>query len=136
MTIEQRLYQLEKRNKRLTIALTMTVVEMCAVVTMAATGEKYSEFDIVKARHIFVTNDAGDIVVGLGANDGGDGLVWTRSAEGKELVRLTATVGDEGPVMTYQPNGKELVKLTSTVKDANKPATAVLQTFSMNQLLI
>ena len=133
MTIEQRLYQLEKRNKRLTIALTMTVVAMCAVAT---TGEKYSEFDIVKALHIFVTSDACDIVVGLGANDGGDGLVWTRSAEGKELVRLTATVGDEGPVMTYQPNGKELVKLTSTVKGANKPATAVLQTFSINQLLI
>ena len=63
MTVEQRLEQLEKRNKRLTVALTMTVVAMCAVVTMAATGEKYSEFDIVKARHIFVTNDAGDIGV-------------------------------------------------------------------------
>ena len=36
MTVEQRLDQLEKRNKRLTVALTMTVVAMCAVVTMAA----------------------------------------------------------------------------------------------------
>ena len=41
MTIEQRLDQLEKRNKRLTVALTMTVVAltmtvvaMCAVVTI------------------------------------------------------------------------------------------------------
>jgi hypothetical protein len=32
MTVEQRLDQLEKRNKRLTVALTMTVVAMCAVV--------------------------------------------------------------------------------------------------------
>ena len=38
MTVEQRLDQLEKRNKRLTVALTMTVVAMCAVVTMAATN--------------------------------------------------------------------------------------------------
>ena len=30
--------QLEKRNKRLTVALTMTVVAMAAVVTMAAGG--------------------------------------------------------------------------------------------------
>jgi len=30
MTVEQRLEQLEKRNKRLTIALTMTVVAMAA----------------------------------------------------------------------------------------------------------
>jgi hypothetical protein len=77
MTIEQRLEQLEKRNKRLTVALTMTVVAMCAAVTMAATGEKDGVFDTVKARHILVTNDAGDIVVSLGANDGGDGVVWT-----------------------------------------------------------
>ena len=35
MTVEQRLDQLEKRNKRLTVALTMMVVAMCAVVTEA-----------------------------------------------------------------------------------------------------
>ena len=34
MTMEQRMDQLEKRNKRLTVALTMTVVAMCAVVTI------------------------------------------------------------------------------------------------------
>jgi len=39
MTIEQRLEQLEKRNKRLTVALTMMGVTMCAVVMMAATGD-------------------------------------------------------------------------------------------------
>ena len=50
MTIEQRLDQLEKRNKRLTVALTMTVVAMAAVVTMAATDRKISNFDVVTAR--------------------------------------------------------------------------------------
>ena len=45
MTIEQRLDQLEKRNKRLTVALTMTVVAMAAVVTMAATGEKFGDLE-------------------------------------------------------------------------------------------
>jgi len=43
MTIEQRLEQLEQRNKRLTVALTMTVVAMAAVVTMAATGDQDQE---------------------------------------------------------------------------------------------
>ena len=38
MTVEQRLDQLEKRNKCLTVALTLTVVAMCAVVTVAATN--------------------------------------------------------------------------------------------------
>ena len=50
MTVEQRLDQLEKRNKRLTVALTMTVVAMAAVVTMAATGGRDSDFNVVRAR--------------------------------------------------------------------------------------
>ena len=41
MTIEQRMDQLEKRNKHLTVALTMTVVAMAAVVT----GDKDDHFD-------------------------------------------------------------------------------------------
>ena len=50
MTMEQRMDQLEKRNKRLTVALTMMSVVVCAVVTMAATGEKDGNFDTVTAR--------------------------------------------------------------------------------------
>ena len=50
MTIEQRLEQLEQLNKRMTVALTMMVVAMCAVVTMAARGEKDGNFDTVTAR--------------------------------------------------------------------------------------
>ena len=38
MTIEERLDQLEKHNKRLMTALTLTVVAMCAVATVAATN--------------------------------------------------------------------------------------------------
>ncbi|MDB4698976.1 hypothetical protein OAF45_02420 [Candidatus Latescibacteria bacterium] len=115
MTIEQRLDQLEKRNKRLTVALTMMAVVMCAVVTMAATGDNIGTFHVVKARYIWVTNDAGDTVVALGANDGGDGLVTTLSAKGKDLVDLSSTAGGNGTVTTYQPNGKELVRLGATV---------------------
>jgi len=124
MTIEQRLEQLEKRNKRLTVALTMTVVAMCAAVTMAATGEKDGVFDTVKARHILVTNDAGDIVVSLGANDGGDGVVWTQNPAGQVLINLGVDDGGDGLVRKYSATAKEngstdgLVDLTST-KDLN-----------------
>ena len=56
MTIEQRLEQLEQRNKRLTVALT-------AVETMAATGEKnpfVEGFDVIKANVIqMMNNDVG-----------------------------------------------------------------------------
>ena len=60
MTLEQRMERLEKRNKHLTTALTLTVVAMCAVVTMAATGEKnrfVEEFDAIKAKVIQIMNN-------------------------------------------------------------------------------
>ena len=90
MTMELRMDQLEKRNNCLTVALTMTVVAMAAVVTMAATGDKDGRFDTVMAnavtaRYIAVMNDAGQVVVSLGANDGGDGLIYTISAKGTDL---------------------------------------------------
>ncbi len=91
MTIEQRLDQLEKRNKRLTVALTMMVVAMCAVVTMAATGEKDADFDTLTARNIYVKdavmakhltigNKTGATVVTLLADEYGNGVVgaWNR----------------------------------------------------------
>jgi len=53
MTIEERLDQLEKRNKRLTAALTLMAVAICAVVTVAATGDKIGEFDELRAKVIF-----------------------------------------------------------------------------------
>ena len=120
MTIEQRLEQVEQQNqkmqrtnKRLTVALTMTVVAMCAVVTMAATGEKDGDFDTVVARRIIVTNGAGIPLVMLGVNSAGDGGMVTKSAKGNELVKLPSTPDGEGTVMTFQPNGKELVALGS-----------------------
>jgi len=112
-TTEQRLERLEKHNRRLTTALTLMAVAMCAAVTVAATGEKYGKFDMLVARTIFVNNDEGRPVVALGANDNGDGLVVTESAQGKELVKLTSTVAG-GAFATFQPNGKRLVRLSAS----------------------
>ena len=92
MTIEQRLEHLEQQNqrtqrtnKRLTVALTMMAVAMCAVVTMAATGDKDGHFDTVTARYIAVTNEAGDTVVDLSATDGGgDGSGGDDGGDGVE----------------------------------------------------
>ena len=100
----------------------MMVVAMCAVVTMPATGEKDGRFDTVMAKNIFVENavtaqviavrnDAGEYVVNLSANDDGNGLVYTMSANGNDLVMLTSTDNGNGAVTTYQSNGKELVEL-------------------------
>jgi len=109
--LERKTQRLEKRNKRLTVALTMTVVAMCAVVTMAATDDKDGVFDTVMAnavmaRSIYVMNDAGQIVIDMGKTDNGNGLVTTMSAKGNDLVQLSTSVDGYGMVKTYQPNGK------------------------------
>ena len=114
--LERKTQRLEKRNKRLTVALTMTVVAMCAMVTMAAKYrvEKEGLFEMVATRQINVMNDAGKVVVTLNANDDGNGIIRTRSAKGNDLVDLTSTEGGNGMVRTFQPNGKKLVMLGST----------------------
>jgi hypothetical protein len=94
----------------------MTVVVMCAVVTMAAKYrvEKEGLFEMVATRHINVMNDAGKVVVTLSANDDGNGMIRTRSAKGKDSVDLTSTEGGNGAVKTYQPNGKPMVAISTT----------------------
>jgi hypothetical protein len=121
MTIEQRLEQVEQQNqriqrtnKRLTVALTMMAVTMCAVVTMAATGEKRVEFDTVTARSFYVENDAGAAVILMGANANGDGMLQTVSAKNKTLVLLNSNDGN-GQIWTYNPNGEALVYLGPNV---------------------
>jgi hypothetical protein len=71
-------------------------VAICAVVTMAATGEKDAEFDTVVAKHIFVVNDRGRNIVSISPNAHGYGVIWTKTAQGKDLVTLGATTGGHG----------------------------------------
>ena len=86
---------------------------ICAVVTVAATvaGREISDFDVVTARNIFVMNDEDEIVVRMGANDGGHGLVNTQSAKGKDLVTMTSTVGTGGIVQVWNKTGEDVVQL-------------------------
>ena len=95
-TTEQRLERLEKHNRRLTAALTLMVVAMCAVVTVAATDEtlKDGHFDTLTARTVLarsvgVINEDGKLVVQLGSAFGA-GKIETQTGDGKTLVQLTS----------------------------------------------
>ena len=116
MDLEQRFEQLETKTRRLQMAVVVLAAALCGVVSMAATGEKRGDFDIVTARYINVKNEAGDYVVRLRANPEGDGEISTHSAKGNDLVVLTATVDGNGKLTTYHPDGKTLVKLTGTAR--------------------
>ena len=121
-TIEERLDQLEKRNRRLTAALAVLTVAMCAVVMMAATGEKDGRFDTlvanavwadtVMAENILVKKDAGKPVVGLAVDDAGYGVVMTLAPSGKTLVVLGATRDDTGgSLRVFNKTGEDVVHL-------------------------
>ena len=112
MTMDQRLDQLEKRNKRLTIALTMTVVAMAAVVTMAATGDKDGHFDAVVARSIAVVDDSGAIVITLAPGDeemnedknSGHIKTYDASSDTAKMLVSLGQYGYSGLVEVYHSN--------------------------------
>ena len=98
-TIEERLDQLEKRNRRLTAALAVLTVAICAVVTMAATGEKHAIFDTVMAKMIMtedlVVVDADkNVLIGMGDNKG-RGLIAVK-ANGVENPLIWLSVNADG----------------------------------------
>ena len=117
MTIEQRLDQLEKRNKRLTVALTLMAVTMCAVVTVAATGEKIGDFDRVEAnmiiaRDIFLVEEGkpmtpDNVLVSISSRkDQPPRGFISVMARGKEKLQqqLILTGGDTGGMVLVQNN--------------------------------
>ena len=127
MTIEQRLEQVEQQNqriqrtnKRLTVALTMTVVAMCAVVTMAATDWESKQFhtvsaldvkagrgyfDTITAERIVVKNDEGDIQMLMAAPAGySGGDLRIENKTGETVIRLS--VDDYGNGVVYAGNRK------------------------------
>ena len=118
--------QLKKRNKRLMVTLTMTVVAMCAVVTMAATELKDGDFDTVRAKNIFVENAVmaqsvavisgeNKLAVSLGVAGDGNGTVTTYETNGSELfgeilVDLTASPNG-GLVEVFNTAGEDVVQM-------------------------
>jgi len=111
MTLEQRMERLETQNKRLTAALTLMAVAICAVVTVAGTVKKSARFDTVIAREFLVKNQSEKTVVSIEYNAAGSGLIRTHGPDGNDLVKIFGTRNSYGIVTTYQPDGEQLVSL-------------------------
>ena len=99
----------------------MMAVVMCAVVTMAATGEKDGNFDVVRAKNIFVESgvmarsiaviiDENTLAVTSGITDNGNGWVKTISAKGKALVELSSN-GNGGATEVPNKTGEGIVQM-------------------------
>ena len=138
MTLEQRLDQLEeqnqrieRKNKRLTAALTVMAVAMCAVVTVAAkrewtiipvptTNEMLSEgqFHRLNVHEITFFDDEGELRGFLSGGDRGiygGAYLHLLNASGQTVVRLGTFPGKgEGAIDVMSEVGDPLVRLGPT----------------------
>ena len=86
--IEERLDQLEKRNKRLTAALTLMAVAICAVVTVAATNIS-RDVSNENRRYEFIRDNEAMGSEGHVLLDSATGDVWRIKKKKKSKVFLT-----------------------------------------------
>ena len=127
MTIEERMDKLEKRNKRLTTALTVMSLAICAMVTMAATDNelKNGRFDKITAKSIevedfvrskgFLVYDEKDIKritidpygilvqTSQAPIEIGNGEITIRNARNSSVVRLGANADQTGDIAILDP---------------------------------
>jgi uncharacterized protein YycO len=84
--LERKTQRLEKRNKRLTVGLTMMAVAMCAVVTMAATniadGVMRYQF------HQLNVSTSNNVYIKQYLLDRSTGDLWEVGGDKKKLVKL------------------------------------------------
>ena len=112
MTLEQRIERLEKNNRHLTTALTITVLAMYAAVTTAADEieEGYVTFDTVSAKRILLTNDYGAVVIDLDVSKNGNGMIKAQSAKGQTQVSIAST-GNGGKLEVFNVTGESVATL-------------------------
>ena len=114
-TIEERLNQLEKRNRRLTAALAVMAVTICAVVTTAATSEKDGDFDTLTAKMIMtedlVVVDADkNVLIGMGDNKG-RGLIAVKANGVKNPLIWLSVNADGGFAQFNNKSGGAVAKI-------------------------
>ena len=104
MTIEQRVDQLEKQNKRFKLALTVLAVALCGVVTMAATGSRDGHFNTVTASKVLIKNDADSVMVHIGSSKFGpsaSGFIYIDNVYNKLAVAIDSQMGSNGMIRLF-----------------------------------
>ena len=123
MELELRVVQLERQNRNQRAGLAFLAVVLCGLVTVAANRGEFSaergEFETLRAKFVIAENFAavnklGNFVVGLGANDLGDGYILTsghstdpNAPAGTGLVEITSS--PSGGLVNVKNNGGNTV---------------------------
>ena len=113
--LEQRITELERRASRYRNALVLLVVGMCGVAVVGATNRSLYGIDedgIITGKTLYLVNDEGKLAVGLGSDDGGNGMLHVYSITGELLMALGE--GANGfQIQGYNKTGEGVVQLTA-----------------------
>ena len=99
---ERRLSQLERRANRYRNALVLLVVGLCGVAVVGATSDDGIIEGIIEGKALYLRNEEGVIVAGLGADDDGNGLLQVFSKTGTTLINAGAGFEGDGKLQVPQ----------------------------------
>jgi hypothetical protein len=116
-TLEQRLDQLERSNRRYRLALGAGALAWAGLFTAgAALSDAGEVHDVLRTRQLEVVGDNGELYVWLGKSDiAPAGAVATYDEQGRPLCLLVAVAGPEGvsgAIGTFHSEGRRLVGLS------------------------
>ena len=114
--LEQRITELERRASRYPNALVLLVVGLCGVAVVGATNEGFYGIDedgIINGKRLFLFNDAGEIVVALDSDSGGNGILKVNSSTGERVIFAGADVEGYGQLRVNSSTGEQRVFLGS-----------------------
>ena len=88
---------------------------LCAVAVVGATNRSLYGIDEngnITGKRLFLFNDTGQVAVGLGVNDDGDGMLRAYSSTGKERIYLGSGASGNGFMIGgYNKTGEMVVQL-------------------------
>lgn len=113
MTIDQRLEQLERQNRRLKRGMMGIVVAGMALLMIGQASPKVGRFDRVEARTISVLDNKGNRAASIDSHEKFGGFLRLEKSDGKDLVYLGWNLNGDGMLVTRTKEGKEIVLLTS-----------------------
>ncbi len=115
MDLEGRLARLERQNRLYRVLLACLALFVGAIVITGQTAAP-SPSQTLRARAVEVTDADGNVVVRLGATEGGQGSIETLNPQGDQLISLAATTVDgKGVISVSDEKGRKLLYLGATV---------------------
>ena len=115
MTTEERLEQLENRNKLLTAALTLMAVAICGVVAIGAKGQSEEFLSIsaktitaehLNAKSVMISDEEGIQKMNISTDKHGNGFIQVYNSSMEQVARIGVNDNGNGEIGVWHRTGK------------------------------